>query len=403
MSIVYTAIIMRIVNMTVPQMIGAGAILVAGIVLGVRRGNLQQEADVIGANIQVRQELLSNHFMISSHVLNERLEEVDKGYWKQMRTQIMKNLIRGLPEVIKVICFIALMWAIVDTKVTEGTVYSYSYIIFVAYGYIVSFANEIGNIVEDVSKLLKYKKDEKIIALEQEEKERKSQIGKLVQKVYRLKDELVIETGFTANVSHSNRKDSWYFLSENLTIKKGQMVQLEGENETGKSRFNRLLRELIPDAILYDSNTAMSNQLAENFTNGKKIINFKLIKYLANGIGISGRIPDTMEDFKKVKFDKQLNSADIQRLLAVQILYFAIMEHQENPEKLQVIILDEILSNISEQNAQKVIEFIKQELSKIGGCTIIVSHTHKEAVRKCVSQTWYMRNEGDKIVVEVMK
>ena len=176
------------------------------------------------------------------------------------------------------------------------------------------------------------------------------------------------------------------------------MVELDGENETGKSRLNRFLKEIISGTILYDSNTAISNRLAENFMDGGKF-DFQLIKRLAHGIGISGRISETEEEFRNMSLSKQLNSADLQRLIALQILYFATKEHNANPEKLQVIILDEILANISEQNAKVVLKFVAQILSSLGACTIIVSHTHKEVVREYASQTWYMRNDGDRITI----
>lgn len=396
-SMVYTIMLMQIVTMTVPQLIGAGAILVASIVFGIRRGTLQQKADNIGAQIQTKQELLSNNFMISSHVLDERLGEINKSYWKQITTQLIKNFIRGLPEVIKVICFLAFMWAIADAKITEGTPYSYACIIFAAYGYIVKFANEIGNIVEDASKIIHYAKDEEIRMLKKEELQRK-ELSQLQKANVEFENGLVIHHGFTANVSHSDRPDSWYEVPSTLEIPKGQMILLEGENETGKSRFNRFIRELIPETIIYDSHTAISSTLAENFVIDGKV-DFQLVRRLAMGIGIISRIPESEKEFRDVKFGKQLNSADVQRLIALQILYFAIKEHEKNPEKTQLIILDEIIANVSEENTLKMLEFIKLILSQIGACSIIVSHTHKEAVCKCISQTWYMRNDGTKITI----
>lgn len=397
LSMVYTICIMQIVNMTVPQKVGAASILVAGIAFGVRRGQLQQKADNIGAEIQTRQELLSTHLMISSNVLEERLNEIGKGYWRQIVVQIIKNLIKHLPEIIKVVCFFGLMWNISETKIS-GTPYSYSFIIFTAYGYIVTFANEIGNIVEDASKLVKYSKDNELHMLKAEERAHKKLLEEQGDKIELNDEGLVIESGFTANVSHSDKPDSWYYIPEKLTLKKGEMVELDGENETGKSRLNRFLKEIISGTILYDSNTAISNRLAENFMDGGKF-DFQLIKRLAHGIGISGRIPETEEEFRNMSLSKQLNSADLQRLIALQILYFATKEHNANPEKLQVIILDEILANISEQNAKVVLKFVAQILSSLGACTIIVSHTHKEVVREYASQTWYMRNDGDRITI----
>ena len=94
-----------------------------------------------------------------------------------------------------------------------------------------------------------------------------------------------------------------------------------------------------------------------------------------------------------------LNGADRQLLIAIQILYFAIKNSQTNPNGCQLVILDEILANVSEKNAPKVMAFIKKELSKIGACCIIVSHAHSEVVHEYADFIWKMTNDGDKIII----
>ena len=396
-SIVYTIIIMQVVKMTVPQLIGAGCILTAGIAFGVHRGKLQQKCDNNGAEIQTRQELLSNHFMISANVLENRLKEIESGFWKQIIMQISKNAIIALPEIIQVICFLALTWNIVECKIDEGTTYySYGFVILTAYGYIVKLANDIGYIIEDISKIRGYNKDSSLKQLLKEEQQHRNLLKKETRKISISENGLIIHKGFTANVKHSDRPDSWYHIPTDLIVKKGEMIWLEGENETGKSRFNRLIKQLVPNAIMYDSNTAISNILAENFVSNNDI-DFKLVRILAEGLGINGRIPESEENFCNTNFKEQLNSADLQRLIALQILYFAIKEYEETPEDTKVIILDEILANISEQNAKLVLDYMYKTLKSIGACTIIVSHTHKSILQKYANQTWRMKNEGNKI------
>ncbi len=116
-------------------------------------------------------------------------------------------------------------------------------------------------------------------------------------------------------------------------------------------------------------------------------------------MGIAGRIPESESEFYEAKITKQLNSADLQRLVALQMLYMAEKTHERFPDKPQLLIFDEILSNISDQNAEIVISFIKSIIENIGACAIIVSHTHKEIVSKRVGKMWIMRNNGEKIEI----
>jgi hypothetical protein len=81
---------------------------------------------------------------------------------------------------------------------------------------------------------------------------------------------------------------------------------LEGENGTGKSRFCKLLKEIIPNAICYDTKTAIVEKYHENFKRGKSIIDFNLIRYIADGLALE-RIPKTKKEFFELKCS-QLNS-----------------------------------------------------------------------------------------------
>ena len=267
-----------------------------------------------------------------------------------------------------------------------------------AYGFIVTLANDFGNIIEDVTKLYKYSKASEIIFINNEEDERNRLLDEQERNVVIEENAIVIKKDFSADVTRPDGEEAYYYIPEELKIQKGQMVIIEGQNGTGKTRLNQLLKMIIPDVICYNTRTSMSNIVIENFR-GEYPIDYSLIIRLANGLGLK-RVPNTCEAINALVLDKQINGADRQLMLALQILYFAIKENQKNPKKIQMIILDEILGNVSPENAPKVIGFMRSELEKIGACTLVVSHSHKEEVAKNASKTWQMTNEGKKIIIK---
>ena len=85
----YVVILMGVVVMSLPEYIGAGAILLAGLSFGVVRGKMQAQTDLLGAETQTLQQKLSNFFMISSDVLDERLGEIESNYWRIIGLQCL--------------------------------------------------------------------------------------------------------------------------------------------------------------------------------------------------------------------------------------------------------------------------------------------------------------------------
>ena len=71
-NIVYIVALMEIVKMTVPEYIGAICILLSGVAFGYLRGTMQSKTDMLGAEIQSLQQKLSNFFMTSNDVMDER-------------------------------------------------------------------------------------------------------------------------------------------------------------------------------------------------------------------------------------------------------------------------------------------------------------------------------------------
>ena len=392
-SSVYTVIMLSVVEMTVPQKIGAGMILIVGIAFGVKRGKMQKEADTIGADISARQQLLATSYMISEGVLNERLKEINVIYWKQIKKQVVKNCIQSLPDLVKIICFVTIMWSVTDYVLSEGeTPYSYSCIVLLAYGHIVTLANDIGNIIEDISKIISYKNDNELKKLNIEITKKIHLLKEQEANVVVEEDDICITSEFTADVTRPDGSEAVYELEDNLRIHKGEVILLEGENGTGKTRFNGIIKELVPDTIVYNSRTGIESRFLENFYYEDFPIDYILIKRLAKGLGLE-RVPKTDTEIDRLRLDKQVNGADRQLLIALQILYFAEKFHENNKEKIQLIILDEILANVSETNAPHVVKFITDELKKIGACTLLVSHSHKNVVFKYINKTWMMVNK----------
>lgn len=392
----YIVLLMGIVSLSIPEYIGAIAILFCGISLGLYRGKLQAKTDLLGAETQSLEQKLSNFFMISSNVLGERLNEIEGNYWRRIGLQCVKNTIQVLPDVVKVIAFVALFYNITATGMAEGEVYPYTYVVLTAYGYIVALASNVSNLLEYASKILLYKHDNELQELKEEMKKKKEEINGNLQSVMANEEGIAVRENFTAGLTRPNGEEVSYKIPETLILKKGEMIMLEGENGTGKSRFCKLLKEIIPNAICYDVKTSIVEIYHENFRRDKSNIDFNLIKYLAEGLALE-RIPKSKKEFFNLKCSS-INSADRQMLIALQILYFAIKEYEEGKTKL--IILDEILGNLSLERTKKVLPFIAAELSKIGACTIIVSHSYKEEVRQYISVIWQMYNKENEVIIE---
>ena len=392
----YVVLLMGVVSLSIPEYIGAIGILLCGITLGLYRGKLQAKTDLLGAETQSLQQKLSNFFMISSNVLDERLNEIEGNYWRRIRLQCIKNAIQVLPDVVKVIAYIALFYNITSTGMAEGEIYPYTFVVLTAYGYIVALASNISNLLEYASKIILYKNDIELQELKEDMKKRDKEIKDNAKTVIANEEGIVVKEEFTAGLTRPNGEEVSYKIPENLLLEKGKMIILEGENGTGKSRFCKLFKEIIPNAISYDVKTSIVETYHENFKRGKSKIDFNLIKYLAEGLALE-RVPKNKKEFLELKCS-QINSADRQMLVALQILYFVIKEHEEGKTKL--IILDEIFGNLSFERTQKVLPFIVNELAKIGACTIVVSHSHKEEVKKYASAIWQMINKENEVLIE---
>ena len=179
-------------------------------------------------------------------------------------------------------------------------------------------------------------------------------------------------------------------------IEEGTAILLEGENGTGKSRCCKFIKTQIPNCASYDTKTSIVEKYHENFKREKSSIDFNLIKYLAKGLMLE-RIPESKSEFFELECS-QINSADRQMLVALQILYFAAKDFEEGNK--QLVILDEIFGNLSFERTKAVLPFIMAELSKVKACTIVVSHTHKDEVKKYMSAIWQMRNVGREVLIE---
>lgn len=396
-NIVYIVALMEIVKMTVPEYIGAICILLSGVAFGYLRGTMQSKTDMLGAEIQSLQQKLSNFFMTSNDVLDERLNDIGNKYWKRILLQCIKNIIQIMPEVMKVTFFVALFYNITMMGMEEGLIYPYSYVVYTTYGYVVALASGISNMLEYLTKISKCQKDQEVqeimaeIKLREEELVRNSD-AVILENGFRLKKELSLK------LIRPNGEEAFYDILSDLDISEGNAIMLEGDNGTGKSRLCKGIKALIQRCISYDVKTAIVELYHQNFKRGKSAIDFNLIKYLAKGLALE-RIPETKEEFYKLKCS-QLNSADRQMLIMLQILYFAIKDYEEGKKNL--IILDEIFGNLSPERTKIVLPFIMAELSEVKACTIVVSHAHKDEVKKYMSKVWQMRNVGETVQIEAI-
>ena len=396
-NIVYIIALMDVVTMTLPEYIGAFCILLSGVAFGVLRGNMQAKSDMLGAEIQTLQQKIAQFFMISDSVLNERLKEFDTNSWKRIIIQCIKNTIQYLPEATRTVFFVALFYNITMSGMEEGKIYPYSYVVYTAYGYMVSLASNISNLLEYVQKISKSNRDSEVQAIRAELKLREEELNHNFKNVI-LENGFRLLKAFTVKLIRPNGEEAFYYVPEDLSIEEGKNVLLEGENGTGKSRLCKILKFLVQRCASYDMKTSIVDVCHVNFKRGKEEIDFNLIKYLANGLALE-RIPEQRKEFYSLRC-LQINSADKQMLIALQILYFAIKDYEEGKKNL--IILDEIFSNLSLERTKVVLPFIMSELSKVNACTIIVSHTHKDEVKKYIAEVWQLRNDGDKVIIEAI-
>lgn len=396
-NVVYIMVLMEIVTMTLPEYIGAACILLSGVAFGYMRGNLQSKTDLLGTETQSLQQKLSNFFMISDNVLDERLGDIDGNYWKRIILQCIKNAIQFMPEVMKVTFFVALFYNITMLDMEECQIYPYSYVVYTTYGYVVALASGISNLLEYLLKISHYQKDREVKAIKAEMKNREEELNANSNAVS-LDNGFLLKREFSMKLIRPNGDEASYHIPEVLAIGEGKAILLEGENGTGKSRLCKAIRALIKRCISFDVKTTIVEVYHENFKRGKDSIDFNLIKYLAKGLALE-RIPETKEEFFKLKCS-QLNTADRQMLIALQILYFAIKDYEDGYKNL--IILDEIFGNLSLERAKTVLPFIMSELSKIKACTILVSHTHKDEVKKYVTGVWQMRNVGETVQIDAI-
>lgn len=398
MNAAYIIALMGIVNMTLPEYIGAACILLSGVAFGYIRGKLQGRTDLLGAEIQSLKQKMSTSFMISDGALVERLDEVDKNYWKRIGLQCVKNIVQVMPDVMKVTFFVALFYNITLSGMAEGQIYPYSYVVYTTYGYMVALASSISNLLEYIIKISNYQHDREVKEIIAELRDREEELRRNSITVKLLENGFVVTKDFSLKLIRPNGDEAFYRVPENLTIREGEAILLEGENGTGKSRFCKTVKAIISRCVGYDVKTSIVEVYHENFKRGNSFIDFNLIKYLAKGLTLE-RIPEHKEEFFELKCS-QLNSADRQMLIALQILYFVIKDFEEG--KKNVVILDEIFGNLSPERTKIVLPFIMNELSKARACTIVVSHAHKDEVKQYMTKIWQMRNDGNTVVIDAI-
>lgn len=391
---VYVILLMGIVSMSMTEYVGVVCILFLGIILGVFRGKLQARTDFLNAELQGYKQKLSTSYMISDNVLGDRLKSVEGNYWKRMILQCVKNAIQKMPEVMKVFMFVVLFYNIILTSIPENEIYPYTYVIMTAYGYIVILSGNISNLIEYISKIILYKNDLELQEIRNEMELRLIEINENKKNIIRKENGFTITTKFSLNLIRPNGHKVSYTVPNELNLNSKEVVYLQGENGTGKSRLSRAITSIIPNTYSYDVRTGCMDKLAENFLSQKYSIDFEFIKYLAKGLGIE-RIPNSKKDFLNLNCSS-INSADRQMLIALQILYFAI----KDKDSLKVVILDEIFANLSLDRTKRVLPFIISELQNVNACIIIVSHSHIDEVIKYATKRWNLENTEREVIIK---
>lgn len=397
---VYTAVITNMVDLNATHYLGGIAIFCVAVVLGCYRGKLQAKTEMLGTETQSLQQKLSSYFVISDKVLDERLQGIKSNYKDRMKLQCVKMLTQKAPEVAKTVIVLMIFYnatAIVDAKIRS--IYSTYCLVASAYLGVVEVAESISEMIENFTKINRFKREPEVREIESERAKRSRGVLQCKEAVKITDEGVLITTSFSATFKKGKGISAHYKLNNELNISPEKIPLVIGNNGTGKSVFCKMLRACIPNAICYDVQTGLVEQFYQNFQYGNCEIDFDLVKQLATGLDID-IIPESFKEFEEYKFFSP-NAASRQMVILLQILYIANLECRNGIKPL--IILDEVFANLATDKIQKVLPFIFKEIDKCEAMAIIVSHGYQEELKEYVDVIWRFESNDDKNEVTIVE
>lgn len=399
-GVAYTAVITKMVDLNATHYIGGIAIFCVAIALGCYRGKLQAKTDMLGAETQGLQQKLSSCFMISDKVLDERLKEIKSNYKDRAKLQCIKMFTQKTPEVAKTAILIMLFYnatAIADVEIR--TIYSTYCLVASAYLGIVGVAESISEMIENITKINRFKQEPEVREIEKQRANRIREVSVSRDSVKITDSGVVITTSFTASFKKGKGMKAHYKLTNELNVSPQKIPLVIGKNGIGKSVFCKMLRSSMPNAICYDVQTGLVEQFCHNFRYSDCEIDFDLVQRLAAGLDIDS-IPESLKEFKEYKFFSP-NAAGRQMMILLQILYIANMECRNGIKPM--IILDEVFANLATDKMQKVLPFIFHEIKACGAMAIIVSHGYQEELKEYVDVIWRLELDDEKNEVTIVE
>lgn len=166
---------------------------------------------------------------------------------------------------------------------------------------------------------------------------------------------------------------------ESLTLAKGQVILLDGDSGTGKSTYIKIISgennlpgmEWKLKSIKYFNDTSKfgNNNLLDEITLGDyKEDEYERLYEILVGTMLSSKF-DSIEALKAVSA-KELSNGLIQRALLARTLY--------NLEDTELVCIDEPIGSLDEENAKKVISFIKEYCNRDKKRFLVLcTHQHK--------------------------
>ena len=372
----------RMVQFTTSAKICSFILLGFTILFGILRGIKRAQISEISSTIQQKEGDLTKFYTFSRNFLENALYVLRIEHNSRIRANIFTGILSQLPSVIKEIMIAISIYGLVNT-LAEGVVYSNSYIIMTAFGVVLSIAEGLSDMLENIFGCIRVSRNAQVKELNAFESKEKVVISEAKKCITTTKKSVTISKNFTADLITPDGIKH-YYLRHPLHITIGDNILLVGQKGTGKTRFLQLLESSDEDKVMiYNDRTTVFSKFYDNFKS-EYGWNYGLIIELARGLKLD-RFVLPESELKKLDM-RSINTGDMHLLAALIMLYYAIC----NPKQARIIIMDELLANVDKQNAEEILEFVVNKCREIKATIIFVGHSQQELIKRHCKTKWTM-------------
>ncbi|MBR1540619.1 MAG: hypothetical protein IJ629_05630 [Clostridia bacterium] len=367
-------------------------LLILATIFGVLRGFKRAEIAQVDGTIRKKEGDLTKFYTFSRNFLENALYVLRIESDSRTRANVITEILTKLPTVVKEIMIAISVYGLVST-LAEGVVYSNAYIVMTAFGVVLSIAESLSSILENIFGCIKISLDSDVKELNAFENKEKHVLSKAKKCVTANNKSVTIASNFTADLS-TPAGVKYYFLRQNLHINIGENILLIGQKGTGKTRFLQLLESMDEGKVMiYNDRTTVFSKFYDNF---KSDIgwNYELIQELAKGLKLY-RFLLPEDELKKLDM-RSINTGDLHLLAALIMLYYAISK----PTEARVIIMDELLANVDKQNAEEILKFVVDKGKEINATIIFVGHSQQDMIEKYCTTKWQMTSNEATVFIE---